>query len=166
MRFSLLCNSPFGMCIRCVLSKNGVRCGNLLCLHFITQFNVSIKIGKKCSGRWDYEKKLSLFLSYIHLLCVRVYVWIEPWAILLHLLCCNIYSAQKWTRMSKEAIKEPPIFFSHFTGYELWCTTFAIGITLFHHNAWNSWFNRDLHINCVVFACEFLFFGSSSFVQQ
>lgn len=65
IRFSLLCNSPFGMCIHCVLSKNGVRCGNLLCLHFITQFNVSIKIGKKCSGRWDYEKKSSLILSYI-----------------------------------------------------------------------------------------------------
>lgn len=57
--------------------------------------------------------------------------------------------------MSGGAIKEPTRFAFLIRIWVL-VQTFCIEITLFRHNAWNSWFNRELYIYCVAFRMLFL----------
>lgn len=77
--------------------------------------------------------------------------------------------------MSRGTIKEPTIFpyfffvLSRHTFWALMQKIFAFEIALFRHNAWNSWFNRELYIWCCWccfcggFCCMCCFLNATSF---
>lgn len=168
-------------CLSARVSFNSEWRGNLLCLHFITQFDSHIKNvhwtpnGNGCED-WAWEEESRAF-AYVPLsVCVCMFVCV-CWASS-HFIAFFVQSPATATHTyyiphevstqhtNNGIIKEPTIIFLLFSYRTLFVPStaliysrssepyflsfdtadFTFEIALFCHNAWNSWFNRELHI--------------------